>query len=153
MLILFTSCSTDENNNEVSLEEQELKVKNLVEFFARDVIPSPSFVKYVEVVQLKSSTGLTQEEMQELEQELLSQQSAEFVELYYYVVSLNLTENELRNVVIEYLSLAKTNSLSQSKNDNEDCISSASAGGADSLLSILIKLFSCQESGEDEESN
>ncbi|RKN02091.1 hypothetical protein D7035_23135, partial [Aquimarina sp. AD1] len=86
MLILFTSCSTDENNNEISLEEQELKVKNLVEFFARDVIPSPSFVKYVEVVQLKSSTGLTQEEMQELEQELLSQQSAEFVELYYYVV-------------------------------------------------------------------
>ncbi|AXT54354.1 hypothetical protein D1815_00820 [Aquimarina sp. AD1] len=151
MLILFTSCSTDENNNEISLEEQELKVKNLVEFFARDVIPSPSFVKYVEVVQLKSSTGLTQEEMQELEQELLSQQSAEFVELYYYVVSLNLTENELRNVVIEYLSLAKTNSLSQSKND--DCTTSSSPDGTDSLISILIKLFSCQESGEDEEAN
>ncbi|MHA7057605.1 hypothetical protein ACWGOQ_0010330 [Aquimarina sp. M1] len=144
ILVFFSSCSVEEGIKDSSEQEKELKVKSLIKTFAEDVIPSSGFSEFMLDVQNKSSSGLTQEEIDGLEQDFLSQQSAEFVELYYYVVSLNLSEDEIRIVIIEYLSNVNKGNVYNSNKDSEECVA---AGNQDTgslwgtILSILCEMI------------
>ncbi|MFD2561347.1 hypothetical protein [Aquimarina rubra] len=142
LLIFFTSCSVDESITESSINEKEIKIKSFLDAFSKNAVNSSSYFKFVKGMQTKSSSGLTAEEMAELEQEFLSQQSAEFVALYNYIVNLNLSEDELRNIIIEYLSSNNSNSVS-TKNDTDEC-ALGDGGSSWSLLALVIKIF-CEE--------
>ncbi|SEL45002.1 hypothetical protein SAMN04487910_2490 [Aquimarina amphilecti] len=139
MLVLITSCSVEETTDQLSEQEKELKVENLVKLFVEDVVPSSSYSKFINDLQTKSSSGLTEEELNQMEQEFLSTQSEEFLELYYFVVNLNLTEDELREVVIAYFSFTKSNS-NASKDSDDDC-TNAENGPQTSFLSILGRIL------------
>ncbi|MBQ4804112.1 hypothetical protein J8L88_14715 [Aquimarina sp. MMG015] len=138
LLVLFTSCSIDENREEPSEQEKELKIKSLVDAFVKDVIPSPAYAKFIEEVRTKSSEWTSEEETQ-LEQELLSQQTPEFVALYYYVVELDLSKNELRNFIFEYFEASKSRNIDLLKSEEDDC--SAAETSSTSLFSFLSHLI------------
>ncbi|WP_299256572.1 hypothetical protein [uncultured Aquimarina sp.] len=144
LLVFITSCSSDESINGSVEQEKDLKVKSLIEAFAKDVIPSPGFSKFIEEVQNKSSSGLTTEEAAQLEQEFLSRQTEEFVELYYYVLALDLSKEELRGFIIEYLSIINKSFKENTKNDTDEC-AAGGAGDDDSILWALILAIFCEE--------
>ncbi|WP_405207459.1 hypothetical protein [Aquimarina sp. LLG6339-5] len=125
LLVFFTSCSIDESANEISLYEKEMAVKNLFDSFSKSVVHSTSYAKIIEEIQIKSSSNSSEEEMQQLEQEFLSLQSDEFVELYYSVKSLNLTKEEIRDIVVSYFvisgNLNKGDTRNGEKDDSDDC--------------------------------
>ncbi|WP_299185223.1 hypothetical protein [uncultured Aquimarina sp.] len=150
MLVLFTSCSV-EDNNQLSDQEKDLKVKSLVKTFAEEVQPSASYKKIIEEIKLRSqnSSGYTEEELEILEQEFLSQQSEDFVMLYHYVVNLNLSEEELRTFVMEYFSLKNEKSV-RMKNDGDDCAFSSAVGSLFfGVLSRLICEVQNEQNGDD----
>ncbi|MBW1295746.1 hypothetical protein [Aquimarina litoralis] len=141
MLVLFTACSVEENN-ELSEQEKDLKIKSLVKTFVEDVRPTSNYKKFIEDVKFKSknSSGLSQEELDQLEQDFLSQQSPEFVELYYFVDSLNLKEDELRAMVVLYFDSIKQIDINKSDEDTEDCEASAEGNNTDLLWNFLAKI-------------
>ncbi len=137
MLVFVISCSSDDNINKSSTNEK--KVVELFETFSKSVVNSPEYNKFIEKVQTKTSSELTEEEKQQLEQEFLSQQSAEFVALYYYVVDLNLSKEELRNIILDYFSLIDKTET-QGKDSGSDCTISSALGGSSGLLTWLAEL-------------
>ena len=140
ILLLSVSCSVEQNDTETLEQEKELKVKSLAKAFKEDIIPSKSFKEFTRNLQTKSSEALTVDEIAQLEQEFLSQQSEEFVELYYYVKELDLSEEELRVIIVEYLSSINKSDNGDTKNESEDCVGSSSEG-LDSLFSLILKIL------------
>ncbi|GAA0729590.1 hypothetical protein GCM10009430_39890 [Aquimarina litoralis] len=120
MLVLITSCSVEENT-QLSDQEKDQKVKSLVKIFVEDIRPSSDYKKILENRRLlsKTSSGISQEELDKLEQDFLNKQSPEFVELYHYVSSLNLTKEELTDVVVAYINNSNK-SNDGSNDDNTD---------------------------------
>ncbi|WP_299313710.1 hypothetical protein [uncultured Aquimarina sp.] len=129
LLVFVTSCSSDENISELSANEE--KVVELFDVFSKKIVNSESYLKFTKEIQIKSSSGLTEAELYQIEQEFLSQQSPEFIELYYYVVDLDLSKDELRYIVLEYFD--KSNSKSS------DC-GAAGQASSSSIFIILAEL-------------
>lgn len=140
LLFLITACSVDENSEEPSVSEKESKVIDLFESFSKNVVNSPEYTKFIKELQSVSSSKSTEEELDYLEQEFLSQQSREFVVLYYYVLELDLSEDELRNIVIEYVDNTESKNRNWHKSDNDDCVSAGETSRS-SLLGILATIF------------
>ena len=139
LLLLFVSCSVERNDIESLEQEKELKVKSLAKAFKDDIIPSKSFKEFARNLQTKSSEGLTAEEIEKLEQEFLSKQSKEFVELYYYVKELDLSEEELVVIINKYLFLIN----SSFNRDTKDTVSDCGYGelDVDTLFSLFIRVL------------
>ncbi|WP_299899488.1 hypothetical protein [uncultured Aquimarina sp.] len=137
MLVLFTACSVDEHQNELEIEENKTKVVELFKKFSKDVVGSPEYTKIINQIDVKNSEELTAEERERLEQELLSQQSPEFVILYKYVVDLELSREELRTIVFEYYSISKRNAL-EVKNDGDGCAVTSALGDMFIWLAELV---------------
>ncbi|WP_298546068.1 hypothetical protein [uncultured Aquimarina sp.] len=127
-LVFMTSCSSDENLDELHTDEN--KVVELFDMFSKNIVNSESYSKFLEEIQIKSSSGSTEEELNELEQEFLSGQSAEFIALYYYVLDLDLSKDELRYIVLRH--------FGKSSSKNGDC--GAGQTSTTSLLEILTEL-------------
>jgi len=144
IFLCVTSCTIDENSNDLSVVNKEMKVQKLFDTFSKSAVNSPSYSKLIEKARAKSSSGLTDEEIAQLEQEFLSEQSAEFVELYNYVIDLNLTKEELRDIVLSYFSDTETSG----KNDGDDCAISNALGST--LFTWLSELV-CEVTGQGNE--
>ncbi|WP_378172215.1 hypothetical protein [Aquimarina sp. SS2-1] len=139
LFVFFTSCSVDENN-EVLEQEKELKVNSLIKSFAEDVIPSKDYINFVNDVRIKSSTGLSQSELNQLEEDFLNKQTDEFIELYYFVASLDLTEDELMELIFDYFSSANKSFSADTKNDTEEC-AIIETDEEESFLLIFLRLI------------
>ncbi|WP_299211922.1 hypothetical protein [uncultured Aquimarina sp.] len=143
ILVFFTSCSVDENSNVQSINEKEIKIKSFLDAFSKIAVTSPSYSKLLDGIKTKSSSGLTAEEMTVLEQEFLSLQSPEFTELYNYIVDLNLSEDEIRRIVLAYLSDRNNNNISEIKSD-ECAFGEGGSGASSSILAIIISIL-CED--------
>ena len=142
MLVLFTACSVDENT-QLSEQEKDLKVKSLIKTFAEEIQPSDNYKKFIEDInsRSKNTSGYTAEELKLQEQEFLSQQTPEFVELYYLVSEMNLSKEELRVVVIEYFNSIKSTNTGKSEEDGQDCAAATDANNTNILFHFLSDLI------------
>ncbi|WP_299438812.1 hypothetical protein [uncultured Aquimarina sp.] len=141
LLVFFTSCSVDENGNEPTVDEKEEAVKELFDSFSKSVVDSPSYSKFIKTLQTKSSSSITAEELQKFEQEFLSQQTAEFAELYYYVSTLDITREELRSIVIAYAESVNRNFSGGTKDNSDGCAELDNQESDDYLIVFLSKLL------------
>lgn len=145
VLVLFTSCSIEEDVVEISTDEREATVIKLFDSFSKVAVGSTGYTKFVQSLQNKSSSDAwTEEEIQQLELEFLSQQSSEFVQLYYYVVRLNLSEEELRSIIIDYAFLLNKTAIEKNekgmRNNSDECTIYEN-GPQNSLLAILANIL------------
>jgi len=148
LFVLMTACSTDEKE---SFNDDKFKVTELVDAFVTKVRPSKSYTKFIDDVQTKSANGLTQEELMRLEQLLVNQQSDEIIELYNYVLSLNLPQTELEEIIEEYIHSNFESIQQETKNRTDEC-AAAESNGEDSPLFSLIMSVICkvQESSRED---
>ncbi|WP_299607592.1 hypothetical protein [uncultured Aquimarina sp.] len=142
MLVLFTACSVDENT-QLSEQEKDLKVKSLIKTFAEEIQPSDSYKKFIEEIKSRSknTSNYSEEELKLQEQEFLSQQTPEFVELYYLVSEMNLSKEELRVIVIEYYDGIKSMNVGKSEEDGHDCAAATEANNTNILWHFLSDLI------------
>ena len=99
---------------------------------------SKSYSKYIKTIRAKSSfSELTEKELQQLEEELLNKQSTEFVQLYLFVKDLDLSEDELRSIILENVTIS---TIEESKIYISEC-EVFENGTPNSLLTILTKIL------------
>jgi len=152
LLVFFTSCSVDQDSDEISVQEKKMAVIDLFNVFSEKTINSPSYFELKQTIQSKSSSDLTEEELEKLEREFLNKQSAEFIELYNYVVDLDLEEDEIRDIIFEYLSTIRENSGKKYNNvnqkDSDECSFSSLNDAGGSLLAFIIAKVLCETHSE-----
>ncbi|MDH7447215.1 hypothetical protein [Aquimarina sp. 2201CG14-23] len=153
LLLFITSCSVDETENELSKEEKELMVQELFVSFSKSAENSPSFNKLMQTIRSKSSSTWTTEEIQQMEEDFLSQQSIVFIELYNSVVALNLSNEE----IISIISLYKiTINISKGNKTNDACKEIVAASEGSNFFALVAALF-CESkvgtSDNDEDNN
>ncbi len=162
LLIFFTSCSVENDPAELSQSEKELLVQKLFDSFSKSAENSPSYVKFIQTIRSKSSSEWTAEEMQEIEEEFLSKQSAEFLELYYSVISLNLSNEEMITILLKYKDTitivrsaedtdtgGNTNDQGGDQDQDQDtdntidCHDLSESGYGGSVLAVIFAIFNC----------
>lgn len=144
LLLFISSCSVEDSNPDNSLTETELIVKKSMEAFYL-ASKSASFKKFVNGVKSKSEySELTEEEYQRLLDEFLSQQPQELVDLYYLLISLDLSDNEILEIALRFKEeiLGKSEESSKETECWTDIV-------ADGLKPIFQALF-CDSSDEDD---
>ncbi|MBG6129305.1 hypothetical protein IWQ47_000002 [Aquimarina sp. EL_43] len=134
-LLLFTcvisfltvaSCSRDVESTEVSLTEKENLVKQTIIEFNNSAIKTGKYNRLVSSVSQKSATGqLSEVELEELVQGFLASQNQAFLDVYYQLVTLNMTAEEFYSIAhqFEHLRLTTTNGLSK----GSDCCEASEA--------------------------
>ncbi|WP_108803783.1 hypothetical protein [Aquimarina sp. Aq107] len=140
VLVLFTSCSTNDDGAELSLNDKEQMVKNLFNSFSKSIKNTPDIYKIIET---KSSIGLSSEEINHLEQQFLSKQTTEFVNLYNSVVSLNLSNEEIIRIILNYESLIE---IIKANKEGDSCAEIIAASEGGSTFFALIAALVCKDS-------
>lgn len=159
-LLLFTclfsffiiiSCSRKEESTEVSLTEKEYLVEQALIEFNKSAIKTGKYDKFINSVAQKSSMEpLSEDELEVMVSDFLGDQTQIFLDVYYQLVALNISQEEFYSIShqFEYLRFGTTSS---SKNGG-CCGTGGSAGTADKIFFYLIDFFcGCDDDNDDDQ--
>ncbi len=136
-LIAITSCTKNEDTPELSQEEKELLVKHTLIEFNKSAIKTGKLHKFSMKLSQKTASGdLSNEELEALIQDFLGDQTQAFLDLYYQLLALNLTDNEFYEIAYQYedLRLSFLENISGNKS-NDHC---NGVGYADTIMEWLL---------------
>ncbi|WP_024771187.1 hypothetical protein [Aquimarina macrocephali] len=145
--LIVVSCSRDEESTQVSLTEKEYLVKQTIIEFNNSAIKTGKYEAFIKDISQKSATApLNPIELEAMVQEFLGDQTQAFLDVYYQLVTLNMTVEEFYSIAnqFEYLRInIKTNF---DKNGNSDCCSAVGEGKHPELEALLDWICGCQPS-------
>ncbi len=154
MVIGVSSCTKDEVN-EISQAEKELLVKQTLIEFNKSAVKTGKYEKFVNVMSLKNSSNeLNEEEIEALVQEFLGSQTQMFLDLFYKLESLNLTDEEFFHIANQLESLFINVSTGEGKQATccEEVINTGS-DGLDRILTWYCCIGSGDTTSEEDDSN
>ncbi|GAA3516385.1 hypothetical protein GCM10022393_33110 [Aquimarina addita] len=145
LLVFITSCSNEEHFSEPQTKNKELIVKQIYVELSKIIENSPSFSKIMEEVSTKSSSQWTIEEINKIEEDFLDEQSEEFIELYADLLALNLSPEELTEIVLAYKATLQNDKIYNDgvKEYSESGCSSIRSLAEDSFVFRLASLIIC----------
>ncbi len=145
-LLIFSSCSQSEYSIENSISEKEYLVEQTLIEFNKSAIKTGAYSNLVASVSDKSSTGqLSQFEVDDMIQDFLSIQTQEFLDVYYKLEALNLTEEEFFSIANQFKGLKQisiSNNLEKGPAHGGGCATSRAITPF-TFLGVLGKFVFC----------
>ncbi|WP_109300214.1 hypothetical protein [Aquimarina sp. AU474] len=139
-LLGISSCSKNDVN-EISQAEKENLVKHAIIEFNKSAIKTGKYQVLISEIAQKSVTG-DLDDLEELLQEFLGDQTQSFLNVYYKILELNLTEDEFFAIAnqFEYLRIDTTGA---SKEDTDGCCTLADSSDNDPIGWLIRVACGC----------
>ncbi len=139
--IAIASCTRDQESTKVSQEEKEYLVKQTIIEFNNSAIKTGKYKEFIGSISQKSAKEpLNSAELETMIQEFLGDQTQAFLDVYYQLVALNMTAEELENIAytLEYLIVITNDS------DKDVGCCEASSNIKNEVASMLFRLVCCK---------